>query len=360
MKRVLIIDASSRGLPYDYYYISELSKYYKVDFFYSKTKFNYKYIELLKNNPNVMLYEYQISNVNKIKATYEYIKLLLYIYQNKDKYKKIHFFWSILFAIELLFFILLQDKLIFTFHNDKPHERKKNGYLPYKIIYNIAKLNIFVSSFTKDRFLKNNNVKQNKHLVVNHGILLISIDDNLNIKKEIISPEKTIIFWGLVKDYKGVDIFLDLLKEDYFQDYTFEIIGKWDKSLIRLLNELSENKRVKIVNKFISLEELQVLLKRDVIFILPYKNATQSGILYTFLAYSNIFIASDAGENSRFLRENGLEDLIFQRDNIASVIKSCKYIGNNHQNIKNKLFLIKEQYKWKNILNDKIIREIYE
>ncbi len=357
MYSIAIIDASSRGLPYDYYYISELSKYYNVSFFYSKTIFNYEYIELLKDNSNVVLYEYKISNVNKIQATYEYINLFFTIYRNKKKYHKIHFFWSILFPIELPFFILLRDKLIFTFHNDKPHENDKNSYLPYKLIYDIARLNIFVSSFTKDRFVKNNSIKQNKFKVVNHGILPISIDDNI---KPSFQLEKTIVFWGLVKDYKGVDIFLDLLNSKELEDYKFEIIGKWDDSMISLQKELSNYKNLKIINKFLSLSELKILLQRDVIFVLPYKNATQSGVLYTFLAYSKIFIASNVGENSRFLKENDLDNLIFKRDKLTSIIESIKYAENHYREIKEKLLQVRERYKWENILKNNVIKEIYE
>jgi hypothetical protein len=357
MKRVLIVDASSRGLPYDYYYIKELSKHYNVDFFYSKTKFNYEYIELLKNEENINLYEYHISGYPRLISTINYLKLLIYIIKNKNKYRKIHFFWSILFFLELPIFVLLKNKLIFTFHNDKPHERKKNGYLPYKIIYHLAKLNIFVSSFTKDRFIKNNNIKHKKFKIVNHGVLPISVNDNIIINSKI---EKTIIFWGLVKDYKGVDIFLNLLNNKFLQDYQFEIIGKWDNSMSNLQKQLLTYNNIKIINKFISLEELKLLLQRDAIFILPYKNATQSGVLYTFLAYTKIFIASDVGENSTFLKENDLENLIFKREDVSSIINAIKYSEKNNQIIKEKLLLIKEKYKWEYILNEKTIKEIYE
>ncbi len=97
--KIAIIDASSRGLPYDYYFIKELTKYYDVDFFYSNTQFNYEYIELLKNIKNVSLYEYKISGYKKTTSIKNYFKLLFNILKKQNQYQKIHFFWSILFFL---------------------------------------------------------------------------------------------------------------------------------------------------------------------------------------------------------------------------------------------------------------------
>lgn len=355
---IAVIDASSRALPYDYYYISEVSKYYKIDFYYSKTKFNYEYIEFLRKNKNVNLLEYNISGYNRMISLFGYLKLLRDIYKNRKKYKKIHFFWSLFFLIEYPLFYKIKDKIIFTFHNDRPHEKNVKVYLPYKIIYNISSKNIFVSNFTKTRFINNYKIKDKKYLVLNHGLLPLQPNEE-KINKKNVEIENTIIFWGLVKDYKGVDIFLELANDSFLNKYNFEIIGKWDKRLNSLKNRLLKYKNIKIYDKFLSLEDMHALMKRNVIFILPYKDATQSGVLYTFLNYSKVFISSNVGENFNFLKENNLKNLIFDRKNKKSIHNAIEYARNNFYNIENQLDKIKKKYQWKNILTEKIIKDLY-
>jgi hypothetical protein len=60
--KIAIIDPSSYTLPYDYYYLKEISKYYKIDFYYSKTQYNYETINQINDTDNIKLIEYNISS----------------------------------------------------------------------------------------------------------------------------------------------------------------------------------------------------------------------------------------------------------------------------------------------------------
>jgi len=104
---------------------------------------------------------------------------------------------------------------------------------------------------------------------------------------------------------------------------------------------------------------LAALLSRDVVFILPYKDATQSGVLYTLLAYGKVFISSDVGENKEFLIKHGLDKLIFDRENIDSVIRAIDYAIKEYSEIRAKLLVIKNEYEWCNVMMDKKIMELY-
>ena len=180
LNRIAIIDPSSYSIPYDYFYINELSKYYKVDFYYSNTKYNYEYIEKLKNNNNVNLREYNISPIvtSKLFGLVNYFKMMKDIFFDRNKYLKIHFMWSIFALGEIPFFFFIKNKLIVTFHNDVPHNYYKKTYLPYKIISKLARKVLFVSDFTKNTFIENYS-KSNKYFLIQHGIMPIdSIDEN--------------------------------------------------------------------------------------------------------------------------------------------------------------------------------------
>jgi glycosyltransferase involved in cell wall biosynthesis len=354
MKKVAIIDPASFTLPYDYFYIVELSKHYKVDFYFSKTKYNYEYIEKLKSFKNVSLKEYKVSSsiASRIYGLLNYIKMLLTILFRNKKYINIHFMWNIFFPIELPFFLILRKKMVFTFHNDVPHSYKGKKYWPYKLISKIANKIIFVSNYTKDNFLSKYGRLKCFYLL-EHGLLPI-IDVNSTIYAHT-NVKDEIIFWGRVEDYKGVDIFIEKLR-----DYKIKIYGKWNHNLKNIKRKLMSLNNIEINDDYLDIEELSDLLTSEAVFILPYKKATQSGVLYTLLAYEKVFVSSDVGENGRFLRDNGLEKLIFNRDDESSINRAIRYAKSHYWDIKLKLKYIKNKYEWKNIMKYEQVKEIYE
>lgn len=353
LNKIAIIDPSSYSIPYDYFYINELSKYYIVDFYYSNTRYNYEYIEKLRLNCNVNLLEYNISPIvnSKVFGLINYFKMMKDIFFNKDKYLKIHFVWSIFELIEIPFFLLIKNKLIFTFHNDVPHSYNKKIYSPYKIINKIAKKVVFVSNFTKNKFIEHYETS-NKYFLIKHGIMPIDLIDKSEISADI---SRELIFWGRIEGYKGIDIF-----DDSLDKYDIGIYGKWNKNLSDLKESLSKKENIHIVDSYLDFNELSGLLSKKAVFIMPYKDATQSGVLYTFLAYQKVFISSDVGENKDFLESNGLGQLVFNRKDEKSIEGAIEYAIEFYDDIVKKMQQIKETYEWKNVMKESIVRGLYE
>lgn len=353
MKKIAIIDPASYTLPYDYYYIIELSNYYTIDFYYSSTQFNYSYIESLKPYPNIHLMEYPITGKNKLIGLINYCRMLAHINRVQNSYSSIHFFWSIFFPLEWYYFRLFRDKLLFTFHNDVPHNKHINTYRPYQIIHNLTKTSIFVSQFTKERFEKNYSITQ-PTLLIQHGVLPISSNDTtLQTISEVSTKNIPLVFWGLVRDYKGVDLFLnDGIKEE------ITIIGRWDKSLYPLKKQLSERNNLTIHDKFLENDEILELMGSANIVLLPYKNATQSGIAYTLIEYCKVFVCSKIGETYEFLKQNGLEELSFDSTSIADFHRAIAFARENYNPIQKQLNAIRQSYKWETIIKN--TKDVYE
>jgi hypothetical protein len=355
MKKIAIIDPSSYTLPYDYFYLIEVSKYYKIDFYYSKTKYNYEYIDKLRSNNNIRLIEYNISSsvIHKSIGLLNYIKMLTKILIRKNSYSKIHFMWNIYMPVEQIFFKLFGDKFIFTYHNNVPHSFKEKVFKPYQKINTHAVRKVFVSEFTKNEFIKSyENIGE--YYLLNHGLMPISeFNETNNIAKGEI--DDSIYFWGRVEEYKGIDVFKNFLK-----DYQVKIYGKWNINLLSLKDELSNKENIEIIDSYLPNDDLKDLLERNNIFILPYKDATQSGVLYTLLAYKKVFICSDVGENSKFLNDNGLDELIFDRADEKSIVDAFEFAKRNYKTVKEKLSIIKDQYKWEYIMTEDKIKELYE
>lgn len=353
MKRIAIIDPNSSTLPYDYFYIIEVSKYCLIDFYYSNTRYNFDYIIRLRKNKNVNLIEYNISGSisNKGIGLLNYLRMLSHISMRRSEYHKIHFIWNLYFPMEQVFFRLFRNKLVFTFHNNVPHHFKGKVFSPYAKINALAPRKVLVSKFTLDAF-RASYEDIGEYYLINHGIMPVS--DVAPISNDFRVPD-SISFWGRVEDYKGVDIF-----ESCLLDFPIKIYGKWNSNLSDLRLSLAHKENIELIDHYLSHEELQSLLCGENIFILPYKDATQSGVLYALLAHNKVFISSDVGENGAFLREHGLDNLIFDRDNETSIIRAFRFAQNNYKDIKCQLQSIKKSYEWDAILPRKVVADLYD
>jgi len=353
-KKIAVVDPSSYSLPYDYFYINEVSKYYLVDFYYSKTSSNYEYIDKLRDNKNVNLREYNItpSVTNRFCGLINYVLMLFLIFLNSYRYHSIHFIWSIFATAEIPFFLLLRNKLVFTMHNDVPHGYKGEVFFPFRIISKIVPTLVFVSKFTRDRFRTKYGLHKNVK-IAQHGLMPIASDKELN---QVSSSRfgGRLVFWGRVEGYKGLDFF-----ERQKIDLPLDIYGRWSSSMSDLKQALSKNNNICIVDRYLSHEELLAMLLQEHIYILPYKAATQSGVLYTLLTYEKVFISSNVGENYQFLITHGLEKLSFDRDCYESFQSALRYAVENYLEIKMKLKIIKESYRWSTVLDHSVVNDIY-
>src|SRR5207247_460308 len=69
---------------------------------------------------------------------------------------------------------------------------------------------------------------------------------------------------------------------------------------------------VVVQDGYLAEAELLRLLADDVVFVLPYRDASQSGALYALLNHGRFFICADAGDLGAFMRRHGLEGLLLR------------------------------------------------
>lgn len=118
-----------------------------------------------------------------------------------------------------------------------------------------------------------------------------------------LSGNKIILFYGMIKDYKGLEVLTkatDILK---LQKNDFKIIiagsGK-----IPDLEQLSHKDCYIIHNRYISNEEIVALNKHADIVVCPYLSASQSGIAMTSFYLGNPIIASRVGGFNEVIKHN--------------------------------------------------------
>ncbi len=131
---------------------------------------------------------------------------------------------------------------------------------------------IALSRYVGDEIFRNH--EGAKPILLPHPILNISSDPNLSP----MIPEKYFLFIGRIRTYKGLDTLRDawamLTDEPALSNWTLVIAGEG-----KLPKTVWDLKKTIIINRWLEDAEVQNLVQFTNCIILPYRDASQSGIL---------------------------------------------------------------------------------
>jgi len=104
-----------------------------------------------------------------------------------------------------------------------------------------------------------------------------------------------ILLFGLIRPYKGADILLRAFAE--LEGAELWIVGRQLGVDFAELERLAgaARGRVRFVTRFVADTELPAIFERADLVALPYRDAEQSGVLYTALAFGKAIVASAVG-----------------------------------------------------------------
>lgn len=103
-----------------------------------------------------------------------------------------------------------------------------------------------------------------------------------------------ILFFGLLRPYKGLDTLLRAFRE--VQGAELWIVGN-PRMDLEPLHRLAADApgRVRFVTRFVEDAEIPEIFRRADLVVLPYRDAEQSGVLYTGLAFGKPLVLSSVG-----------------------------------------------------------------
>jgi len=150
----------------------------------------------------------------------------------------------------------------------------------------------------------------------------------LGINKE----DQVILFFGYVRKYKGLDILLKGFPKilEKFPNTFLLVVGEFydnPDSYLKLIEDLKITERVKIINQFVPNEEVaKYYLSSDVV-VLPYRSATQSGILNVAYGFNKPVIVTNVGGLAEFVIQ-GKTGFVIKPDAEDEIVKGYeKYLG---------------------------------
>ena len=176
--------------------------------------------------------------------------------------------------------------------------------LIFKIIYRINWKLIVHTEFLKKRLCEEFRIDCNKIKVIKHGVyeveekILLSNAEAKN-RLGLLADEILILFFGYITQYKGLDLLLAAFSElNTDRGIKLIIAGRpyenYRQKLIGLQNTYtSEN--IRFIIRRIDEDELPVIFGAADITVIPYREASQSGVLFMSYAYGVPVIGPDIG-----------------------------------------------------------------
>lgn len=215
-------------------------------------------------------------------------------------------------------------------HDIIPHESKYMVFFQkyfYKILNQSKYLGV-VSDFSENSLIDRYKYQKNKIIKIKHGIFKYEFELN----KKLRSKSK-ILYFGRIEKYKGIDILLDSFKslKHEIKDIQLTIAGSGKLNNLININCLPEG--VTILNKYLSDEEIHHLFQSHALCVLPYKNATQSGVVALCMGYKMPVIVTNVGA----LPEQVIHDytgLIVPPNDVVELSQAIKKLINNERMLK--------------------------
>ena len=117
-----------------------------------------------------------------------------------------------------------------------------------------------------------------------------------------------LLFFGYVRKYKGLDILIEAFPQILSQhpNARLLIVGEFyddPKEYFDLIKKLKIEKQVKVINQFVPNEDVAKYYQVSDLVILPYRSATQSGILNVAYGFNKPVIVTDVGGLAEFVDE---------------------------------------------------------
>ncbi len=304
-ERLRILYASHWYMPYSVGLVNELAKHHDVRLI--STNLSLK--QLGENwqkiiDPNVSV---RVENDTKPRTQQSpgfYFSSYRELVKDFEEFKPqvVHFQETndpFLMMVFLLFLSKTKLPFVLTVHDPLPHLGDKLKYyrlrrpLLDKLRLKADKI-ITLAEYNKKELLSiYPKLSPTKVSVVLHGVM----DYYLRWKKpEYQEQENNILFFGRMQEYKGLSVLLkawEIIKEKHAT--AILVMAGSGPDLEKYLPELKKDDRVVLINRFIESEEAARLMCEASVVVLPYIEATQSGVLAVSSAFAKPTILTTVG-----------------------------------------------------------------
>jgi glycosyltransferase involved in cell wall biosynthesis len=232
------------------------------------------------------------------------------------------------FAIWVTRIIARLYKTILTVHDPVPHTGTDLAYVTQNLINRAITRQLVTSFHVHGHYCYTQLVNQigSDRPILNgvHGVILVPEPHELCVAE----PGRILMF-GRMEAYKGLEVLLDaadILRE---RGVKFQLIlaGRGPE-LERLSDRIEKNADIHVFKRFLTPKEAIEQFQKASFVVLPYLNATQSGVLAASLANARPVIASDTGGLAEII-DHDVNGMILPPNNAVALADACEKLLND-------------------------------
>lgn len=231
--------------------------------------------------------------------------LKVLVHMKKQNAELIHSVWPFTYQDLLLYF--LKIKKVFTVHDPFSHSGQSHWYKEFtrKLSFKKADGLVLLNKEQKSDFCKHYKIETSKTLDNIMGEF--SCYRFMPQAKTIIKGDY-LLFFGNIHPHKGVEYLLEAMEivHSTYPDVKLVVAGKG--SYYFDYKRFEKNDYMIFINKYITVPELVTLLKNCLFTVVPYKDATQSGVVQTAFSLNVPIVSTNVGALPEAItdRETGL------------------------------------------------------
>ena len=246
-----------------------------------------------------------------------------------------------------------RTKVLTICDNIIPHEKKPGDTAITKYFFKYVDYFVMLSKKVQADLLKLKPEAKNK--ILPHPIYSNFGEpiDKKEARKFLNLPEdgKLILFFGFIRDYKGLDILLEAMKILNAElNIKLIVAGEYysnEEKYRRIINALGIQNQLYLFTDFIPTSKVKFYFSACDAVILPYRNATQSGIVQIAMNFHKPVIATNVGGIPEVISDNSTGFIVKNESpqDLAKAIKNFYKDNKEDQFISN---IIKEttKYSW--------------
>lgn len=244
-------------------------------------------------------------------------------------------------------------KVVGLFHNVVPHEA-----FPFqnKLIRNLL-------GVTDDVMLLSDQTKQELNALEpgqychtlfhpvyeQEGSILDSSD--IREKYGITESEKVVLFFGLIREYKGLDILIEAFNQMDIKKNNIRplIIGEFYADKKQILSGINEPdaERYIVRDEYVTDEVMAEVFKISDVTVLPYRTASQSGILSNAINFATPVIVSNHSGLTQFI-EHDKHGIVLKENNAEQLSEALRsaFRDSNQSQWRANLNRLKKDLSW--------------
>ncbi len=247
-------------------------------------------------------------------------------------------------------------KLLAVCHNIIPHEKRIGDKTLSK--YFLKKMDYFIplsDQVKKDLYLFIKNPVYKLLPLPVFSLFGEKVDKEEAKKSLKLTDEKIILFFGFIRDYKGLDVLIEafsIVRKE--MDVKLIVAGEFYESEEKYLNLISKyhlENFIILKKDFIPISEVKYYFSVSDAVLLPYKSATQSGIVQVAVNFCIPVIATNVGGIGEVI-EDGKTGYVVEKENPTMLARAIIRFYNEGKEKEFSLNMssLKEKYSWQNFV----------